>query len=133
MYPHGTLMMIRKSIEEIGDFDPRYFAYMEEYDLGLRAILKGWKVGVVGDAYVANPSRTEISSIVYYLNIRNSILYVQKRSGYVAAFVRTLVILTNTLVLAVHSTRGQSKQFARIRFRAVLDFWKGRFGPPSPS
>ena len=37
-YPHGTLMLLRRScLDEVGVFDERFFSYCEEADLGLRA------------------------------------------------------------------------------------------------
>lgn len=44
-----ALLARRAALEEIGLFDARYFAYMEDVDLGLRAKRAGWDVVVLGE------------------------------------------------------------------------------------
>ena len=69
-YPHGTLLVARRqTLEEVGLFDERYFAYCEEVDLALRVRRAGWQIGMVWGAVVANshlPSRP----VADYLQVR---------------------------------------------------------------
>jgi len=49
----GACMFIkRKTLEEIGLFDPKYFAYMEDTDLSQRAKKAGWKIVYAPRAYL---------------------------------------------------------------------------------
>lgn len=51
--PHGAAAAYRRAmLEEIGEFDPAYFAYLEDLDLALRAQLAGWKCFYVPGAVV---------------------------------------------------------------------------------
>ena len=51
--PHGAAAAYRRSmLDEVGGFDPAYFAYLEDLDLALRAQLAGWKCLYVPDATV---------------------------------------------------------------------------------
>ena len=60
-YVAGCALLARRSVlEEVGLFDARYFAYMEDVDLCLRAKRAGFGVRIVGDAaaYHATSSAT---------------------------------------------------------------------------
>jgi GT2 family glycosyltransferase len=73
--PHGTLTLYRKQcLTEIGLFDERYFAYGDEYDLGLRAQRYHWKVAIVWGAVVINPGSWTPNLMKHYLIPRNSLL-----------------------------------------------------------
>jgi GT2 family glycosyltransferase len=132
-FPHGTLLMARRAaLEEIGLFDERYFAYCEEADLGVRARRAGWKVGIIWGAVVTNGGHAE-SEIVRYLKLRNTLLLVHEHFGSYPATIRCTFAL---LTLAVRSFRGRSAAtdaLGRVEGQAILDFIRGRFGPPPPS
>lgn len=131
LYPHGTLMVLRRQfLLEVGLFDEMFFAYGEEQDLGLRANKSGWEVGIVWGAVVRNPIRAASSAVTYYLLIRNSILLVRKHAGFFAACIRTGVVLANTVVLLLLKSRRSPSHSTGARIRAVVDFWRGRLGPP---
>jgi GT2 family glycosyltransferase len=52
-FPSGAALVIRRSVwEQLGGFDPSYFLYSEDLDLGLRLWLAGSAVGVVPQARV---------------------------------------------------------------------------------
>jgi GT2 family glycosyltransferase len=51
--PHGCAAMLEKSmLDDLGGFDERFFAYLEDFDLGMRAQLCGWKCWYVPTAIV---------------------------------------------------------------------------------
>ena len=132
-FAHGTLLVARRgALEQIGLFDERYFAYCEEADLAVRARRAGWKVGIIWGAVVNNPGHAE-SEIVRYLKLRNTLLLVRDHFGsYPAAIRCTFALLT----LAVRSCRPRSTARDAIRHvegRAIVDFVRGRFGPPPSS
>ncbi len=129
-HPHGTLMLARRQcLEDIGLFDERYFAYCEEADLGQRARDAGWEVGIVWDAIVRNPSQAS-STVVEYLQLRNSLLLVRTHFGRYRTFIRIMWAVVNTTRLWLHPSKRTPWFDARARRHAVADFLRGRFGPP---
>jgi len=58
--PGCALLARRELLEEVGVFDARYFAYMEDVDLCLRASRRGYRVELVGavSAFHASSSAT---------------------------------------------------------------------------
>ena len=51
--PSGAAAAYRKTmLDEVGPFDPAYFAYLEDMDLALRARFAGWRCLYVPDAVV---------------------------------------------------------------------------------
>jgi GT2 family glycosyltransferase len=132
-YPHGTLLVASRScITDIGLFDERYFAYCEEADLGLRATRAGWEVGLVRGAMVTNPTMRSGSPAVDYLMHRNTLLLVREHSGRYHAAVR-FGIAGCQLLRGVAQPSARPPLFsARGRALGMLDFVRGRFGPPPP-
>jgi GT2 family glycosyltransferase len=130
--PHGTLFLVRRAcLREIGLFDERYFAYGDEHELGARARRHGWKVALVWGATVANPQTSTPSAWRSYLFARNSLLLVHDYFGSVAAFVRASVIAINTLRNSVSPPDKAFAFSARAQWRALRDYFAGRFGPPT--
>jgi GT2 family glycosyltransferase len=130
-HPHGTLMMARRAcLDEVGLFDERYFAYCEEADLGERARRAGWEVGVVWDAVVHNPSLSASTAVVEYLQLRNSLLLVRDHFGRYPAFIRLTMAIGDTVLRAVSPRRRTPIFSVPARCRAIVDFGRGRFGPP---
>jgi N-acetylglucosaminyl-diphospho-decaprenol L-rhamnosyltransferase len=130
-YPHGTLMLARRALlEEIGLFDPRFFAYCEEVDLGLRARDAGWAVGLVWDAVVTN-GRLPSPLLSGYLQLRNTLLLVHDRQGEREVRARVILALAAMAARPVRSPRGATGHL-RLEWRALLDYRRRRFGPPPP-
>jgi GT2 family glycosyltransferase len=130
-YPHGTLLLARRScLGDVGLFDERYFAYCEEADLGLRATAAGWEVGLVRGVMVANPTMRSGSPAVDYLMHRNTLLLVREHSGAYHAAIR-LLIASWQLARGVVQPSSRPPLFsARGRGAGIVDFLRGRFGPP---
>jgi len=129
---HGTLMVFRREcLQQIGLFDERYFAYGDEYDLALRARKKGWKVGMVWGAIVINPGTWVARPVITYLYTRANLLLARDHGSWLAAAARAFLVLANSLLMWLRpqaAKDGLSNPSAR--FRAVRDFYTGRFGPP---
>ena len=133
-HPHGTLMLARRAcLAQVGLFDERYFAYCEEADLGERARRAGWEVGVVWDAVVENPSLSASTPVVEYLQLRNSLLLVRDHFGRYPAFIRLTMAIGDTVLRAMAPRRRTPIFSAPARWRAMVDFGRGRFGPPPGS
>lgn len=130
-YPHGTLLIARRAtLEEVGVFDERYFAYCEETDLALRAADAGWETGLVHGVMVHNPSMRSGRPVTDYLMHRNTLLLVRDHSGRYHAFIR-LCIAVVQLVRGVAQPSYNPWIFsARGRVAGMGDFLRGRFGPP---
>jgi N-acetylglucosaminyl-diphospho-decaprenol L-rhamnosyltransferase len=127
-YAHGTMLLARRAaLIDVGLFDERYFAYCEEVDLSLRARRRGWRVGIVWGAVVANerlPDRT----IADYLQLRNTLLLVRTHFGWYPAAVRGIYAAGQLVTRPSGSRRGWP--WHQVKARALLDFARGRFGPP---
>lgn len=130
-YPHGTLMLARRRcLEQVGLFDQRYFAYVEEADLALRARRAGWQVGVVRGANVRNAGLGSSTAVVDYLQLRNTLLLVREHFGRYAVAVRTVMAVWHLCAGLARPTRRGPYWDARARWRALADYARGRFGPP---
>lgn len=129
--PHGTLCLLRcECLREIGLFDERYFAYGDEHELGARARKHDWKVALVWGAIVANPETSTPGAWRSYLFARNSLLLVRTYFGTFAALLRAGVIMINALRNSV-SRRDPTFAFsARAQWRALRDYFFGRYGAP---
>ena len=132
-HPHGTLMFARRAcLDEVGIFDERYFAYCEEADLALRARATGWESGLVRGAMVKNPYVGSASAAIDYLQLRNTLLMVRDHSGAYHAFIRFCIALWHLGSGAVVPTRRGPYWSVEGRVRGLVDFLRGRFGPPPP-
>jgi N-acetylglucosaminyl-diphospho-decaprenol L-rhamnosyltransferase len=130
-YPHGTLMIARRAcLEEIGMFDERYFAYCEEADLGIRAREAGWEVGLVRGVMVRNPTMQSGSPAVDYLMQRNTLLLVKEHAGRYHAFIRFCIALYQLGRGVVRPSKREWLFSASGRVVGLLDFLRGRYGPP---
>lgn len=132
-YPHGTLMVLRRScVEDIGLFDERYFAYCEEAELALRAHRSGWRVGLVRGALVRNLHVGSSVALVDYLQNRNTLLLVREMSGRYHAFIRLCIAVAQLISGTARPARRPLVFDGPARRRALLDHLRRRYGPPPP-
>jgi N-acetylglucosaminyl-diphospho-decaprenol L-rhamnosyltransferase len=130
-YPHGTLLVARREcLRDIGVFDERYFSYCEEADLGVRARAAGWDVGLVRGAMVHNPELHGALAAVSYLQLRNTLLLVREHSGWYHAGIRFQLALWQLGLGLVWPARRDPYWHVEGKVRAMVDFARGRFGPP---
>ena len=130
-FPHGTLMLLRRDcLAEVGMFDERYFAYVEEADLAERARRAGWEVGIVWGAVVRNPDLSTPVPAIEYLQVRNSLMLVRRFFGRYRTFIRLCFLAVNTARLLARPSQRTPYFDARARRLAVADFLAGRTGPP---
>jgi GT2 family glycosyltransferase len=131
-HPHGTMLACRRScLADVGLFDERYFAYVEEADLGMRAVAAGWDVGVVATAVVRNPTTTVSRPVVEYLQLRNTLLLLREHFGLYPVSVRVVIALVSTAHQTLRASKRAPWFHPRARLRAIVDFLAGRFGAPS--
>jgi GT2 family glycosyltransferase len=130
-YAHGTLLLARRAcLDEIGVFDEAFFAYCEEADLGLRAAAAGWSVGLAHGARVVNPGMRSGSPVADYLMNRNTLLLVRRWSGRYHATIRLLLGIGQLVRGVVQPSRRPWMFSARGRAWGMVDFVRGRTGPP---
>lgn len=130
-HPHGTLLLCaRACLEDVGLFDERYFAYVEEADLGLRAAGRGWEVGIVVGAVVANPATASPAPVIDYLQLRNTLLLIRDHFGRYPATMRALIALVSVAHQTLRPAARAPWFSARARLGAVADFARRRYGPP---
>lgn len=71
----------REALREVGPLDERFFAYLEDVDLGLRLLLAGWKTRYVPDAvarHEGSATAQRMGSFKLHLLLLNSLrLFVQ--------------------------------------------------------
>lgn len=133
-HPHGTLLALRRAcLEEVGLFDERYFAYVEEADLALRAAAAGWEAGMVIGAVVRNPGTNVTRPVVEYLQTRNTLLLVREHFGAYHGFIRLCIGVLSTLYQTARPSRRQAWFDARARWLAIGDRLRRRYGPPPAS
>ncbi len=134
VYPHGTLLMVSRAfVDDVGLFDPRYFAYCEEADLGLRAAAGGWVVGIARDVPVFNPQMASNAAVIDYLQLRNTLLLLRSHFGRRQSGFRIAVALWE-LAAGVIRPGGRDPFFsARARLLALADHLRGRYGAPPES
>ena len=130
-HPHGTLMLASlRLLDEVGLFDERYFAYCEEADLALRAAAAGWETGLVRGAMVVNPDTGTRVAAIDYLQLRNTLLLVREHFGRYKATIRWLLAVLQLVRGLVQPSKRGPYYVAGARVRALLDFPRGRYGPP---
>lgn len=109
----GACLMIRSSLwRQLGGFDPRFFAHMEEIDLCWRAQLAGWKVQVVPQSLVwhlGGGTLEPASPFKLKLNWRNNLLLLENNLAY------------TYISRGMAEGRARRKAARFIRFRAFLD------------
>lgn len=139
----GTMLVRRAVFERVGDFDARFWGYVEEADLCLRARRAGFGVGVVVAAQADQDSGAGKRPGAWaYLITRNGIEYsgrVAGARGVAAATVRALAIAAVSLARAALRRLGlrpgdpaEPWALAVGTLRGVVDRFRGRWGPPPP-
>lgn len=117
----GCSMMIRTScLHEVGVFDERYFAYVEDMDFSFRMKQQGWRVvyapkSIVWHKNAGSTDRPGNPFHEYYFT-RNRLLF-----GYSYASARTKFALAKEAIRMMFFGSSQKK-------RAILDAICGRFG-----
>lgn len=128
----GAALYRRQMLDEIGLFDERYFAYMEDVDLALRARLAGWTCVCVPSAVVlhagAGSSGGMASDFSVRLTTKNVYATILKSvPAPLTPFVllASITTLTGGMVTALLFDRPR---WMRPRMRAVISGMKAALG-----
>lgn len=128
---HGTLAIFRRQcLKEIGLFDERHFAYGDESEIGVRARRRGWKVGLVWGAVLANPGSWSGGPVIAYLWTRNTILMARIFGGVPGLLGRLALVLAATLREKVRGSAPDSMSSPRARMVGIRDYFRGYYGGP---
>lgn len=125
----GAMLFRRDIVDDIGLFDPAFFAYQEDVDFAVRARLAGYRCLYLPSATVYHKGRGTSSrnpSLYTYYNQRNMELVVQN-------FPRRLLwkYLPLRIAYAVHQVlkftpRGDGMTVLRGKFAALWMIWNRR-------
>ena len=139
----GTMLVRRAVFERVGEFDARFWGYVEEADLCLRARRAGFGVGVVPAARADQDSGAGKRPGAWaYLITRNGIEYAGRVAG-----ARGVALATGRAlrIVALNLLRTALRRFG-IRpgdpaepwalavgtGRGIVDRFRGHWGPPPP-
>jgi GT2 family glycosyltransferase len=137
----GTLLIRTEALRAAGSFDERFWSYCEDADLCLRIRRAGFGVGVVPAAVADQaPGAAKRPGPWAYLRSRNGLAYAQRQAGArgaAAAFLRwsglALSELARTLARLTPLRPGAPAATWPVAVgtvRGILDFFRGRWGPP---
>ncbi len=128
--PNGCAAMYRRAmLEDVGVFDERYFAYLEDLDLAFRGQLRGWRCRYVADAVAYHKKSMTSgyhSAFKAFLVERNRIWNAFK------LFPRRILLLSPFYTLARYAaqgyaavtgqgiTKGFTRDYSRARLSAIL-------------
>lgn len=111
----------RKAFEKVGGFDPDYFAYVEDVDLGFRLRLAGYRCVYIPEAvvyHVGSGSTGRRSDLAVYYGFRNLIwTFYKNMPGFFVFLFSPANIMANALLLLTVFFRSQGK----IAFQAQMD------------
>ena len=136
LWVSGACLMIRSTLwRELGGFDSRFFAHMEEVDLCWRAQLRGFKVCCVPQSavyHIGGGTLANGSAFKLRLNYRNNLLLLENNLPECVGRFRARVRLFARMVLdggswCVYMATGQ-KEYARSVIQAHREFRQLRHG-----
>lgn len=136
----GSAMMWRvTALEDVQGFDERFFMYFDDVDICTRAMRCGWRIAVATDLQaISAPGKSQRRSAHAYLRARNGLAYARTfgPTGLLAGLAECAVGLWH----ATPKPGGQrfhdpeARQLAVTYWRGtllgVLDYFRGRWGPP---
>ena len=124
----AALVVRRRALDDVGVFDPDYFAYFEDSDLCWRLWVAGWEVGFAADARIRHRLGTTAArvgaDVVQFHSFKNRICSVSKNCG----SLRLVLMLPMHLGLclgaaAMFRVRGRPDLSTAV-LRAIA--WNGR-------
>lgn len=121
----GAALYRREMIEEVGFFDPDFFAYYEDFDLAWRGRLAGWGCLCAPKAvvyHVHSATSGEWSRFKVYQTHRNK-WYVIAKNWPAGVILKRLpsLLLADAAALALACLRGRGGSGLRARFHFLLE------------
>ena len=120
----GACVYRLSALREIGGFDPAYFMYMEDTDVGLRLRMAGWSCAFVPKAVVHHEGSATTgyrSDFSVYHGHRNALRLVCKNFPvWLLPLSLLLHLLASLLLLPRMAARGQLWVFLRAKWAGLL-------------
>jgi N-acetylglucosaminyl-diphospho-decaprenol L-rhamnosyltransferase len=137
----GTLLVRSEVLERTGGFDERFWGYCEEADLCLRVRRSGASVGVVVDAVADQaPGGAKRPGAWAYLLTRNGTEYARRAVGARGVLAMTArearlagLEMARALARRLGLRAGEAAEPLAVAVgtvRGLLDYFRGRWGPP---
>jgi GT2 family glycosyltransferase len=137
----GTMLVRAEALRVAGEFDERFWGYVEEAELCLRIERAGYRIGVVLAARAdQDPGGPKRPGPWAYLLTRNGLAYAQRSLGaravaslLAAAAWRVVVELARAASRALRLRPGPAGEPWAVALgaaRGTADFLRGRWGPP---
>lgn len=136
----GSAMMWRATVlEAVGGFDERFFMYCEDVDICARANKCGWNIAAATDVRVFSaPGKGHRRSAHAYLRTRNGLAYARTfgPAGLLAGLAECAVDLWQATPkpggrrFRDKEARQVAAKYWRGTLFGVLDYFRGRWGPP---
>ncbi len=125
-----------EAVREAGGFDPDFFCYLEDIDLGFRLRLKGYRCLQVPQSVVYHMGSAvtggKRGDFAVYYGHRNLVwVYFKNMPSYLFWLFLPLHVFMNLISLGLAFKRGQSRVMARAKFDAVTGIpraWRKRTG-----
>jgi GT2 family glycosyltransferase len=133
----GASLLVRRSLlRQVGGFDERYFFYLEDTDLSLRARRAGWHLAVAEDATVIHRRGASISDGLPSRSLRSDLSLARSSAIFVSSlglpWKMTAIPLRLAGMLARRLARSQANRLVPIT-RAYLEGLRiGRRSPAIP-
>ncbi|WP_194974753.1 glycosyltransferase family 2 protein [Aquiflexum lacus] len=122
----GACMVLRSScFHEIGGFDERFFAHMEEIDICWRLKRKGYKIGYLGSVkiwHVGGATLSRTNPFKTHLNFRNNLLMLHNNLDRKSFFLVYVLRMGLDLIAAISFFLDGKTADSKEVFRAHLAF-----------
>jgi GT2 family glycosyltransferase len=131
----GAMLLSRSACEKVGAFDDRYFRYLEDVDLCLRARRAGFRVVLAPQARVHHKGKGmtggHTSPLLLYYATRNHLMLMQEHAGGTPIHRLARAALVVGLNVAYAFRRDRTPRRARLAavWRGARHYLRGLTGP----
>jgi len=133
----ASLLMRRSLLRQVGGFDERYFFYLEDTDLSLRARRAGWRLETAEDATVIHRLGASIDGGSLSRSLRSDVNMARSSAIFVSSLGLpwriTAIPLRLAGMLANRLARSQADRVIPITRAYVVGLGLGRRSPRIPS
>ncbi|HMK54620.1 MAG TPA: glycosyltransferase family 2 protein [Methanobacteriaceae archaeon] len=127
-----SMLLKREVVEQLGLFDPIYFAYWEETDLCQRIKKAGWKLVYVPEARMWHKVGMQWENyfsyfVIYHYLVRNRLIFMWRYTSALQKAVFTIYfifyLLANLVVMLITQNRKTSRKGLKAVKDGLNDFW----------